>query len=224
MKETIAPMPSPKYARLAAALCAATAVLYNSWPLGYALNGHTARNALASDLARVGQPYYWLFALGDVLAGICVLAAVGLVRFKLWPALRSKAWSAICGGLALFGLFTIINAVPSQCPITAILRCPSGASGYLSLDAVLSSVAALGLFIGLVAVNQAASRVDHGALLRSTRYALGAWVASGLSFAVLALTNANAHLAQQLLNMFSGLALVVIGLVVVASLGRPSLR
>ncbi|HWD24402.1 MAG TPA: hypothetical protein VG368_02965, partial [Acidimicrobiales bacterium] len=56
--------------RVAIGVGIAGALAYSSWPLGYVLNGATARSAFASDLELSGQPYNWLFIGLDCVTGI----------------------------------------------------------------------------------------------------------------------------------------------------------
>jgi hypothetical protein len=209
MRILLKPVPRIKYGRAALGLCLAAGIFYNSWPLGYWLDRQTAQHGLASELEVVGHPYYWLFILGDVLTAACMIAVAVILRFRLWPLLRSKAWAAVTVGLLVFGLFTGVSAfLPSQCTITPVLRCGAGHGQGLGLDAVTSSLAALGLLISLVCLS-----LRTASLVRLTRAITIAWSASGLVFVVFALTNSGAaYLAQNIFLILYGLALLVIGL------------
>jgi hypothetical protein len=218
-------MSQQKYAHLTFVLCVLAAVLYNSWPLGYALNSSTAHAGLASDLERVGQPYYWLFILGDILTGICMLAACLLIWLKLRPALHKDAWAAVCIGLFLFGLGTVVAAlVPAHCSVKATLQCGNSGSPGLGLDALFSLVAALGLLISLVSVCVLGVRYRLSAvLLGTTRTTLVAWSASGILFSVFGKA-AEAQFLEQIFLALYGLALLVVGLTVDGALRRRPAR
>jgi hypothetical protein len=200
--------------RIVLVLCLAAGIFYNSWPLGYLLDIQTARHGLASDLELVGHPYYWLFILGDLLTAVCVISTVVILRLRLWSAWRSNTKIYVAGGLLLFGLFTGVSAfLPSQCTVTPVLRCGAGQGTGLGLDALTSSLAALGLLISLIGlVLECGNKLAAHPLTRITQVTLAAWSASGLLFVVLALTNGNAHFSQNILLIMSGIALFVIGL------------
>ena len=51
------------------------ALLYSNWLLGYWLNSRVANGGLASNLQIHGQPYSWVFVLGDVLSGLVIAVA-----------------------------------------------------------------------------------------------------------------------------------------------------
>src|ERR1039458_5373372 len=109
-------MSSQKTVQVVFLLCTLAGVIYNSWPLGYVLNNQALRSGLASDLERAGQPYYWLFILGDILTGVCTIAVCAIVWFKLRSEFHSKTWVLAYIGLFLFGLFTAFaSLVPSHC-------------------------------------------------------------------------------------------------------------
>jgi hypothetical membrane protein len=188
-------------------LCLAAGILYNSWPLGYLFDSQTVHSGLASDLELVGHPYNWLFITGDVLTAVCIVTVAFSLLLK-----RSarKTMVAVAIGLLLFGLFTAVSALlPSQCTI-GLLRCGADHGHGIGLDAVTSSLAALGLLISL------ASLTIEGRLKNLRGHLVGlvllTWSLSGVVFAWLALTNHNALFAQDILMLLSGLALLVIGL------------
>jgi hypothetical protein len=198
------------YGRFALGLCLAAGILYNSWPLGYILDNATAHAGLASDLELVGHPYYWLFVGGDVLAAILTItAAVLLLRYSKMP---SRFKILIASGLLAFGLFTAVSSLlPSQCTVTPLLRCGAGHGQGLGLDAATSTIAALGIFASLSGL---AILIKN----KSTRIILTAWTVTALVFVGIALTNGNAQFAQDILMILSGVAILVIGLDLNASL------
>lgn len=88
------------------------AVLYNSWPLGFYLNPSVLHHDVASDLAKSGQPYNWVFMLGDVLTGLVLL----LVAFLQWRRTRVRTARAAILAYAVFGITTALAAViPLRC-------------------------------------------------------------------------------------------------------------
>lgn len=219
-------MSQQKYTCLTLALCILAAVFYNSWPLGYVLNNHTAHYGLASDLELVGQPYYWVFVLGDILTGICAVAACLLIWFKLLrPVLHTKTWAAISFGLAAFGLFTAAaSVVPAHCSVTAALACGTSGGNELGFDALFSIIATLGLLASLVGVCLVGRRYKLANWLVLTSLGvLVAYVASALLFSLFALSSgkaAEAQFVQQIFLIAYGLALASVGINIYAALWR----
>jgi hypothetical protein len=205
------------YNRAVLTLSLAAGLLYNSWPLGYLLDSQTAHSGLASDLELVGHPYYWLFILGDVLTAVCLVAMILVLRFRVWKVLPPDTRTWLAAGLVVFGLFTAISALlPYNCTVTPLLRCGAGHGTGLGLDAVVSSIAALGLFVSLLSL--AFSRKLNSSLQRLNLAILGAWLASALVFVGFALRRANqAHFPQDVLMILSGAAIFVIGLNIIQS-------
>lgn len=215
---------SKKYVREAFALCAAAAVLYNSWPLGYLLDRKTASHELASSLERAGHPYYWIFLMADLLTAAAIVAVAAIVRLRLWPALRSGVWSVVCSGLFLFGVFTAISAlVPARCVAGASLRCGSGGLG-LGLDAFTSVIAALGLFAALAALSASRVRYGTGGTLKlklATHLILLFWSVSGVAFIALALSGGRPNLAQDIQLALTGVAIIILGMNVKYDASKP---
>ena len=189
-----------------------SAIAYNSWPLGFWLSKSTAEYGLASDLEKVGHPYYWLFILGDILAGMAAILLAITIRFRLRPALSERIWSIVSLGLFMFGIFTIIDALlPADCTITVALKCQANYGHGIGIDAILSGLAALGLAAGLLCLNHLKLTSRLRLYLHQLNQAtLAAWAASAIVFCLLSLANLNAHLVQQLLISLSGLAIIVI--------------
>jgi len=216
-------MPRQKYARLVLILCILAAGFYNSWPLGYILNYQTVRNSLVSDLERVGQPYYWLFILGDILTGVCLIAACYLIRFKLYPKIHLGAWRILYIGVLLFGFGTIIaTLVPARCSVAAHVVCGTNGGARLGLDALFSGIGALGLFASLLSACILSMRCKlNPGLIQTSWIVLISWSVGGILFSVFALTSgkaAEAQLVQQVFLGLCGLAFVVIGLNVARAL------
>ncbi len=210
-------MSKQRYIMLILILLVLSGVLYNSWPLGYILNNPTAHNGLASDLEQAGQPYYWVFMGGDILTGFVLVAAVILSWCKLFlRAPHRGLWLSIGIGLLLFGVFTAgASLVPAHCEIGKTLTCNSHNSLSIGLDAVMSAIAALGLFVSLVCATALAIRAQlHVSIRQFMEVAISLWSISGLLFIYYAVTKGHAHdaqLIQQVFLVFCGLALVAIG-------------
>lgn len=187
------------------------AVLYNTWPLGYILNPNIASTYLASDLERIGQPFYWLFFAGDLLVGgaLMFISATLLIKYYGW---QSVSWTVVYIGLFFFGLFTVISAASNNdctphhfCLI--INRTPFG------LDGMISVLAAICLLISLVAVNFVAIKAKHKKQLRMISLIVSyAWAASGALFLLAAYRDNGVHVMQEIQLVLSGLALFIIGL------------
>jgi hypothetical membrane protein len=210
-------MTQQKYARLVLLLCIAAAVLYNSWPLGYIVNSQTAHAGLASDLERVGQPYYWLFILGDILTGLCLIIACYILLVKLHSKIYSNSWLVVCVGVFLFGIGTAIASVaPAHCSVGLTLKCGTTGNSLLDLDTFFSGIGAFGLFASMLSTCALCLRYRLStALIRTIWATVMAWSASGILFVVFALSNgmaAKALLLQQIFLILCGAAFIVIGL------------
>ncbi|HEU4965853.1 MAG TPA: DUF998 domain-containing protein [Candidatus Saccharimonadales bacterium] len=120
-------------------------VVYNSWPLGYALNPLvTHSGGLASELEALHQPYNWLFVLLDTLCGVGVIAAAAM----LWHRAIDLMHKVVLVNFALFGLLTIADALlPMTCE-PSLTVCPSlGQQPLLILHGVASIGSAIFLFV-----------------------------------------------------------------------------
>ena len=121
-------------------------IIYNSWPLGYVLNPVVSQKGLASELAAFHQPYNWVFILLDVLSGFMVAVCAAL----LWRYAKAKIHKAILVNFALFGVFTLIDALlplrcnPSISVCPGILQQPE-----LILHGAFSMLASICLFLSL---------------------------------------------------------------------------
>lgn len=154
------------------------AVIYNSWPLGFALNPSVARAGLASDLEAYGEPYAWLFVGGDVLSGILIVGAV-LYLFR-GRVLRSLQADLLSLGLIFFGLMTVMSALlPLRCG-TDILTCGYHVGQTFGAHDVIAGLAAIGLFIAMVASWRASRRNTKLAWLNW--FVLITWSFWGLTF------------------------------------------
>jgi hypothetical protein len=217
-------MRSKKFAKVILLIFTATALLYNSWPLGYILNYKTARFGLASDLAGKGQPYDWIFILGDVIVGACLIAICGLIRLKLHKELWSRSVAAVVLGVFMFGLFTATSAAaPNTCLHGRISMCARIDKTTFGADGIESTLAAVGLFISLVGINVLGlSRKNlSNKYHRLSQATLVAWPASAAFFLIAdskSSVSDSVHLAQQILMIMTGVALFVIGINIYADL------
>lgn len=220
----------PSTSKLVLALCVASAILYNSWPLGYLLDPNTARVGLASDLEFVGHPYYWLFILGDVLTGICAVAAAWFMLRTARdepPDSRSRSVIWAAAGLAVFGLFTAVCALLPLWHATKTFTVFKTGGGLLfGLDGLTNAIAELGILMALIAVLSKASPRKSAAKPAYVAAALVSilWSASGIWFVVQATGSGNAHLSQQLMLIITGLAIFVTGLCCALPVGHKEQR
>lgn len=203
-----------KYTNLSLVLCTLAAVVYNSWPLGYIVDNSTAHYGLASDLELRGHPYYWLFILGDLLTAALIISLCVILRLKLWNNRYTILLSVADIGLAVFGLFTAISALlPYGCSNVTLESCNMIKGTNIGTDAITSTVAALGLFACLTALNIVSHHFKLSDRLKlANKVVLLTWSISGIMFVIYAITNRQVHELQQLLLIFSGVALVLIGL------------
>ena len=201
------------------------ALLYNSWPLGYYLNSKIAHSGLASDLDGIGQPFYWLFILGDVLVGASLLAVTLLIIFKLRREFLKKTWFSVLVGVFIFGIFTATSAATSNSCVPGHLHfCATIDNHTFGGDGLESTFAALGLLVSLVGINVMSIRFKLSKnFKRFSQFVLFTWPVCVLWFLIEADKNGNAHLAQQALLTLTGLALLVIGLNIFAALEQLTL-
>jgi len=205
---------SKNYAFISLVLSVIAGVIYNSWPLGYWLDRSTFKYGLASDLEKVHHPYYWLFITLDCMTGLIILIMAYINHNKLGKVLHKKRLNYVNLGLVIFAVFTIIAALlPSECSITPILRCRSIAGNGLGIDALTSTIAALGLFVSLVAVRYLSLHHNLKPWIHNlTQTIFVLWIISGLSFIYIAFTSISTHLIQQILLILSGAIIILVGI------------
>ena len=138
------------------------AVLYNDWPLGYVFNPIASRVGLSSDLEAYGQPFNWFFIAGDIVCSLLIFIALWQLAAHI--TLKNRVTIAALSGLGLFGFMTIASAVlPLRC--TANLEmCGFNPGQIHGLHDVTGALAAIGLFICLVAVwllTRGAQHLNH---------------------------------------------------------------
>jgi hypothetical protein len=149
---------------LTALIAAMAAFVYNSWPLGYWLNPAVSRRGLASELEALHQPYNWVFILLDVLSGLLVAA----VSILMWQRGRSATQKLLIINFALFGIFTLVDALlPLSCD-PSLRVCPSlSHQPLLILHGIFSITASVCLFIS-VALAWFVKRNQRGSFIMST--------------------------------------------------------
>jgi hypothetical protein len=133
----------------AAWMIAAGAVLYCSWPLAYWLNPAAYRRGLASEFGAVGQPYSWLFMWADIVSGILLVIAVGL----LLRGYVKRRWAKTClVALATYGACGALDAgLPLSClPSERVCR-PVLHDPLLILHGMVDIAGSIALIITLIA-------------------------------------------------------------------------
>lgn len=96
-------------------ICTITAaVLYCSWPLGFWLNPAADRNGLASELGAYGQPYNWVFIVGDVLSGLLLIVASVLLGREF----KADGWRK--AGLILLAVYGLSGALDAILPLSCL--------------------------------------------------------------------------------------------------------
>jgi hypothetical protein len=163
------------------------ALIYNSWPLGYILNPGVARIGLASDLEAAGEAYNWLFISGDVLFGLVVLVIIGLFLKK--KIILTRQVALVLLGFAVFGVLTAVSAVlPVNCS-SSIRTCGYQGNQALGVHDLIGAIAALGLFIGMMAAWRLEGTTKR--LKRWDGVVLAAWSVWGLLFTLTPIANAD---------------------------------
>lgn len=150
-------------------------ILYNSWPLGFFLNPRVSLGGgLASELEGLNQPYNWFFVLLDIVAGALVLAVV----IMLWRKHISRFNKLALISFALFGFFTILDALlPMPCA-PSIAYCASWThEPLLVLHGIADIGGAVFLFVAALIVWHL-RRVHHGVVVM--RILLTGWAVVGL--------------------------------------------
>jgi hypothetical protein len=162
------------------------ALIYNSWPLGYILNPGVARIGLASDLEAAGEAYNWLFISGDVLFGLVVLVIIWLFLKKKIVLTRQVVFAL--SGLAVFGVLAAVSALlPVNC-WSSIRTCGYQGNQALGIHDLTGAIAALGLFVGMMAAWQLGGTTKR--LKRWNGVVLAIWTIWGLLFTLTPIANA----------------------------------
>jgi len=203
-----------KLARISFYLSVMAGILYNSWPLGYIFDKSTARYGLASDLEKVGHPYYWVFIGGDVLTGLVILTICLIYRHEFSKYFKSRSFKLLIFGLSMFAVFTIIAALlPSECSITPILRYHSIAGQGLGIDALTSTIAAVGLFLSLISLIRLNQISNLNSITnRLTIFFCAAWLITSFYFIYIAIRKFSTHNPELILITLTGFVIALIGL------------
>ncbi len=195
-------------------LVAIAGLLYNSWPLGYILNNHTATNFLASNLEATGQPYSWLFILGDIITGLLIMA-VGVYYWRHQKTCRSWLFKVTIFGFVSFGLITIVSAMlPFNCQ-QSVYQCSVQLTTSFGIHDIVGAIGSIGQcfsLYGALRISLINYRSHH---LHELTFLAGfaLWCASGLYFLIASLTNATlAIFIQHFFIILSGVGLVLIPL------------
>jgi hypothetical protein len=185
------------------------ALLYSNWLLGYWLNSRVAIGGLASNLQIHGQPYSWVFVLGDVLSGLVITVAAYFIY--MISQQRDQLTVLMIGGYLCFGVLTAISALlplhcgtnPSQCAVNNFQP--------LGIHDAIGGVASFGQFISLIAVWRLNAKLQLSQWFKwLTASLLLTWSASGILYLVLTFTKGNVVLPQHIF-----LALTFIGIIIV---------
>jgi hypothetical protein len=164
--------------RAAALFTICAALLYCSWPLGFVLNPHAMRSGLASELGAFGQPYNWVFIGGDVLSGMLLVLAAGLLLHVY--RLRGPARLAVIL-LAVYGVCGALDAaLPMRCLPSQEVCGPIFHDPLLVLHGVFDFAGSFALLGTLLAA--AVYVKEHNSQWRPWIYAIGA---GGVVFALL---------------------------------------
>lgn len=162
------------------ALAFVSAVVYSSWPLGYYLNPRVGATGYASELGALGQPYNWLFIVGDVLAGLMII----LVGLFLWRQYSHKlqGWHKRVLQLFIsFGLLTLLAAIlPMRCTPSISICAPAWNDTQLLIHDFVSILAGLVMIISVFIIWK---RYNHDNRLFSMHFVMAGFLTFGvLSF------------------------------------------
>lgn len=186
-------------------------LLYNSWPLGYILNHHVATVFLASNLEATGQPYNWLFILGDILTGLIIMA-VGCFYLRKKNLISLRWVKLSIGCYVIFGLLTIVTAlIPFNCQ-ESIAQCSVQLSTSFGLHDIIACIASITQFISMVCPAVVILRAKVKGWLKSATLAiLLAFCVSGIVFLITSLINGSlAVFLQHVFIILSGLGLLLL--------------
>jgi len=187
-----------------------TAIIYNTWPLGFILNNPIAHRDLASQLEATGQPYNWLFVSTDVLTGLIVIILAMMFWRRLEKGQSILAIKIIVIGLLMFGLFTAVSAlVPLTCQTTD-LRCGSHLYQIFGLHDLTGGIAAIGLFISLVGGWLHGENKPHALTSKLIHWTTILWCLCGIAYVYFSAVNQHMVLVQQIFLVLSGIAVIVI--------------
>jgi hypothetical protein len=187
---------------------ALSGLIYNSWPLGYWLNPAASKQALASALEAVHQPYNWVFIGGDVLSSLLIIGVCWVLWRELSGNLDRRLLKFVLVNIVLFGVGTIIDTLlPEQC-LPGAANCPTWQHSPLLLAHGLCSIgASVCLFLALVFI----WRRQRSALLNIL---VSGYILFGFFSLLEALTPAEGNWSQHYYIALCGIWLAVIPYVI----------
>lgn len=160
-------------------LAALAALLYSSWPLAFFLNPNIVKHALESQLQTAGQPYNWVFILGDSLTG-AVLVVVAALQYKAFIAGGLVTRLGIIG-YALFGSLAAVAAlVPLNCDPQSNSCGPLIHDPFVLMHGFASIVSVLALLMGTLVIAILTYKQRASAIVREVFLVLLAcWILFG---------------------------------------------
>ncbi len=147
------------------------ALLYSSWPLGYALNPQVSHNELASMLEAPHQPFNWVFMGSDVLTGIVISVVAYLQLSKIKTRNLAKYgiffyW--LFAALVALAALSKINCDPALQQCGSLIRHPIIiVHGFASISSVVALLACMLLLTKAVYAQQVSGliRLAHQVVL-----------------------------------------------------------
>ena len=193
--------------QIATVITVLAAMLYNSWPLGFFLNPKVSYGGgLASDLESSHQPYGWVFVALDIITGALVLVAVAV----LWRRRPTRNETIILASFALFGIFTIADALlPIPCEPTLTICVGWTHQPMILLHGAVSVGAALFLFVSAMAAWYR-RRVWHTPV--TTRFIMLGWLMTGVLSVVFFVTPGPGYVSQDYYLIICGIWIALIPL------------
>lgn len=141
--------------RLIIGLLSLAAVAYSLWLLAPLLGSNLSeRTSYVSELYALGQPYSWLFRIGDITAG----SAIVLAMLAWEPPRRPRWWTVTRWSALVFGLSTIVDASsPLPCAPLTEPECAAATHGRWQdvLHTISSTIAGTALITAAVALGLA---------------------------------------------------------------------
>jgi len=185
-----------------------SAVLYNSWPLGYSLDPGVIEHSYLSVLEVSGRPYRWVFVLCDVLATTLAL----IIGILIWRSNKPARNSLI--GFIVFSLATYFEALlPIDCT-GSIKACGTSLSQVLSIHDTASILSAFGLLASLWLCVRFARRYKlDNKYYKLSLASFWAWSLSGLFLIASVGLNRFSEVSQIVFVVMCGLAIISIALI-----------
>lgn len=192
-----------------------TAIIYNSWPLGYLLNNQVAHHQFASELEDIGQPYNWLFMSFDILTGILVLYIALLIWRRFAFLEKDISTKIIATGFVVFGIFTAISALlPLNCQINDT-RCGLRSSQILGLHNITGVLASIGLAVSLIATWRLS--INRPPIFAKIIFKIitALWCLTGIVYLILSFYNKYLIQTQDIFLILSGFGVIGVCLVMI---------